>query len=163
MVQDGSSAPRAPEPAPDDSHEGDRHEAPRGRGASRPKGDGGAKGKSKTKVRAAQGKDSSPAKGKKSSKGKVSSGKAPGPKQQLPCQGHGRHRRGKTALGFPIEHSRRRAGKRRRPDSSSGGARSRPSLWGRRLRGERLPGRGLQLLLRRKWGCTHSSAIQESK
>ena len=44
---------------------------------SRPKGDGGAKGKDKAKVRAAQGKGPSPAKGKKSSKGKVSSGKAP--------------------------------------------------------------------------------------
>ena len=96
MAEDGSSGPRAPEPAHDDSHEGDRHEAPRGRGASRPKGDGGAKGKGKAKVRAAQGKGPSPAKGKKSSKGKESSG----PKQQLPCQGNGRHRRGKKAVSF---------------------------------------------------------------
>ena len=71
MAEDGSSGPRAPEPAHDDSHEGDRHEAPRGRGASRPKGDGGAKGKGKAKVRAAQGKGPSPAKGKKSLKGKA--------------------------------------------------------------------------------------------
>ena len=62
MAEDGSSGPRAPEPAHDDSHEGDRHEAPRGRGASRPKGDGGAKGKGKAKVRAAQGKGPSQAK-----------------------------------------------------------------------------------------------------
>ena len=34
--------------------------------------------------------------GKKSSKGKESSG----PKQQLPCQGNGRHRRGKKAVSF---------------------------------------------------------------
>ena len=29
MAEDGSSGPRAPEPAQVDSHEGDRHEAPR--------------------------------------------------------------------------------------------------------------------------------------
>ena len=55
MAEDGSSGARG-EPAHDDSHEGDRHEAPRGRGASRPKGDGGAKVTGKAKVRAAQGK-----------------------------------------------------------------------------------------------------------
>ena len=76
MAEDGSSGARG-EPAHDDSHEGDRHEAPRGRGASRPKGDGGAKVTGKAKVRAAQGKGPSPAKGKKSSKNKESSGKAP--------------------------------------------------------------------------------------
>ena len=100
MAEDGSSGPRAPEPAQVDSHEGDRHEAPRGRGASRPKGDGGAKGKDKAKVRAAQGKGPSPAKGKKSSKRQGELREGPGPKQQLPCQGHGRHRRCKKALGF---------------------------------------------------------------
>ena len=114
MAEDGSSGPRAPEPAQVDSHEGDRHEAPRGRGASRPKGDGGAKGKDKAKVRAAQGKGPSPAKGKKSSKGKVSSGKAPAQSSSYPAKGtegtEGVRRRSASS----IEYSRRRAGKRQR-------------------------------------------------
>ena len=114
MAEDGSSGPRAPEPAQVDSHEGDRHEAPRGRGASRPKGDGGAKGKDKAKVRAAQGKGPSPAKGKKSSKGKVSSGKAPAQSSSYRAKGtegtEGVRRRSASS----IEYSRRRAGKRQR-------------------------------------------------
>ena len=114
MAEDGSSGPRAPEPAHDDSHEGDRHEAPRGRGASRPKGDGGAKGKGKAKVRAAQGKGPSPAKGKKSSKGKESSGKAPAQSSNYRAKGtegiEGARRRSASS----IEYSRRRAGKRQR-------------------------------------------------
>ena len=114
MAEDGSSGPRAPEPAQVDSHEGDRHEAPRGRGASRPKGDGGAKGKDKAKARAAQGKGPSPAKGKKSSKGKVSSGKAPAQSSSYRAKGtegtEGVRRRSASS----IEYSRRRAGKRQR-------------------------------------------------